>query len=52
MNKKPPELMKAELEGVSVLKPLKGADPNLEENLETFFEIDYPEVQSHYFITV
>ena len=50
MHKKPPELMKAEIEGVSVLKPLKGVDPNLEDNLETFFEIDYPQVSNTIFI--
>jgi ceramide glucosyltransferase len=27
---------------VSILKPLKGADSGLEENLRTFFELDYP----------
>lgn len=27
---------------VSILKPLKGADQGLEENLRTFFELDYP----------
>ncbi|GAC1357913.1 MAG: bacteriohopanetetrol glucosamine biosynthesis glycosyltransferase HpnI [Acidobacteriaceae bacterium] len=30
---------------VSVLKPLHGAEPDLEENLRRFFEIDYPEFE-------
>jgi ceramide glucosyltransferase len=30
------------LPAVSVLKPMKGADPALAENLESFFHLDYP----------
>lgn len=40
MSRPPKKLDK--LPGVSILKPLKGIDDNLIENLSTFFDIDYP----------
>src|SRR4051812_39951816 len=30
---------------VSILKPLKGADEGIEDNLDTFFHLDYPEYE-------
>lgn len=47
LHKKRPEVKQPfmQLAGVSLLKPLKGVDPNLISNLETFFTLDYPKVK-------
>ncbi|KAJ8285466.1 hypothetical protein GJAV_G00027120 [Gymnothorax javanicus] len=47
LNRKMPDKPSySKLVGVSLLKPLKGVDPNLISNLETFFELDYPKALS------
>ncbi|HEX5430479.1 MAG TPA: bacteriohopanetetrol glucosamine biosynthesis glycosyltransferase HpnI [Bryobacteraceae bacterium] len=42
---KPPEGSPASAEPISILKPLAGLDLDLESNLRTFFEQDYPDFE-------
>ncbi|KAL4236872.1 hypothetical protein ACF0H5_005257 [Mactra antiquata] len=42
LHRQHPDVVVEELPGISILKPLVGIDPNLFENLETFFNMKYP----------